>query len=136
MKEQTLPGDITISRFPNTDTVSIVVNDKSSGLRVLEVHMDVTNFADALFNMGYRPCTHTLYDNRELIGKIREVKDHSFALSRVKDGDEEDVEKHLRETCPEVFEGGWFLRMRDLSNPHNYAGDGKVRVSMWRYVDE
>lgn len=58
--ENMLPGKLTITRTrrrgSEDEIINIVLQDEGSGAHVIEIDMDLADFARALTNLGYQSC--------------------------------------------------------------------------------
>lgn len=66
-------AELSISKFFNSNTVQIVINDESSGCHVLEMEITLEAFAKALFSQGDMAGTAKVYLDAP-IGKVIETK--------------------------------------------------------------
>jgi hypothetical protein len=139
-------GKLTISRIGNTseDYMQIELSDSNSGLRVLDVEIDVVELMRAITNLGYRPCKFRLYAVKDVgdIGKKKIVKTIKMRIPKeiysnsYKDRGAE-VYKYASPLC-EV--DGWEINNRgDLSNHHKidkYDGDDVIiNALICKYVE-
>ena len=138
-----LAGKITITRTNSNvepyDTARIEIRDESSGVTVLEVSMLPADWGMALLNVGAQPCTFTIYDNNELIGKQQEVKSEVIALDLPNNytHDRDVFDKAVTRALKIYGIDGWKARREDFRNMHNRVGGGaKYRVSFTRFTEK
>ena len=137
-----LQGKITISRVQsNADKylpIRIYLQDEMSGCHVLEVSMELVDFAYAITGQGFQPCEVEYYDAP--LGKKQEHKDEIILVDwdeYTKIGrDEKWAQKMIR-----AYEmDGWLGSTSDFFNHHHWGRitkDNKmsIRVGFVRYVD-
>lgn len=114
-----LKGRLTISK-PTTnqdgpDVVRIRLIDQSSYCELIEVEMEKSAFADALFSLGNVPCDYELATDCP-VGKKREVKDQ---LVFIPEHHHKDGPKTARAAIAPLETDGWRGRDDDAQNHHN-----------------
>lgn len=77
-----------VSIIKNTEgKVTIRVEDKNSGIRFLEVDMESSEFAEAIFGLTNRPCNYTTR-GFENLGKFFKQEPFSFEISEHRNKEE------------------------------------------------
>ena len=133
-----MSAKVTISRRSNTKGeggVAISIDDEASGLKIVEVQMELTEFAEVSTGLGYCKAEYRFKPNSftvENIDKTREVK--NIFVDRAggaydKDKVAEIIKKHI-EDSGELIDG-WMLH--DDGTRSQQHGD-KHRVSLKRFV--
>ncbi len=77
MFDNQLPGVISIHRTTTSagpDYISIVIEDKAAGVRVLDIEMSITEFGAAVTGLSAQPITYSL-GRPELFGAGREHRE-------------------------------------------------------------
>ena len=134
---QKLKGRITISRYASTadeGSIHIIVEDKLSGCRTIDVTISMLDYAKLITGQGYIDCDFDFIDSG-FIGMTRESK--HILLSRPADSiydRGEEIRYYEENVLPEHEIDGWKVRMKDIFNCHNYAADNKVEVLFERWV--
>lgn len=116
----TLPGKITISRShggTEEKPVNITIQDKLSGCYLLEVHMSLLEYANALTGMGSCECLLEYYPDCPA-GKKREVK-HELVFISTNSYNQEVRAKAIRKALKPLEVDGWKGRDEDAQNGHN-----------------
>ena len=130
-----MEAKISISRN-NHDEIGIEIKDDKSGLRIIEVKMDLESFALAITGLSYSPAkidfkpTQFIIDN---IGKKREVK--SFFVDKVSSYEKADQEEKVDFEFNKsgLAEDGWMIHGYGTSSQQ----PGKQhRANIYRFVEE
>lgn len=125
-----LEGKITITR-DSTDTINISIEDRASGLRLLECKMELEYFAKAITNLAFQPCAINYYGSLN-IGKKRELKQEFVTLT---DGFHS-FEKEIKTLVKPYEVDGWLASSYDTdSYNHHHTTDKGYSVTFIRYVD-
>lgn len=128
-----LEGKLSISRTrSNRDDescISITVTDELSRTRFLKIEISPEEFANAITNLGERPCMFEL--SAGLVGKRRE---HKTVVVPLKDPFKATADERLA-AIAEYEVDGWIGYKPDANNHHNYSDKG-VRVGFVRYISE
>lgn len=132
---KTLKGALTIAKTRCSDGrkfISIEVTDKTSSSMILDVEVELSDFADAITGLGYAPCNIEYYDQSN-IGKVCEHKiEHIVCVLPIVDKEKREL---LIENILKPYEvDGWKANTSNLGNFHNKVGDG-YNVSFFRFVD-
>lgn len=127
-----LEGNLTISRYQNSDIVSVTVEDELSHTQFLRLETDLTTFAKALFGLGNCDCTFELHT--DYVGLKAEHKTVEIPLP---DAVSSLTGEQRTKFLAEYETDGWMARDSDLENHHNQFVRGKkwfARVTFFRYV--
>ena len=128
-----LKGKITISKircFDENNFISIKIHDVKSSCEAIEAKLTLENFAQAITGHGYIDCDLEFNDSG-VIGKIRETK-HEL-IPRITFASPSDY--YIKDYIKELEIDGWKARKEDITNPHNWVDDDKVKVLFVRYVE-
>jgi hypothetical protein len=123
------PAKITISRPHGgaTSYISIKVHDESSHLEMLDIHVSLSEFAEALTGLARQECTYSLSNDPSHWGKVREEKIVPFKnCSHSK-------RREYLEYCARPHEvDGWKAQI-DSALATSQPFD-RINVSFYRYV--
>jgi len=127
--------NVIMARFTGGDKfggtgMHIIVEDDTSGARVLELWMSLEEFAKALTS-SYGEAEMEIY-RQAPIGKKRENKDEIIKVGR---NPWERDEAKLKALITPYEVDGWKGDISDLTNWHRRVGDGLQRVGFRRYVE-
>ena len=133
-----MQGKITISKQSSqvgSGEIHVNIQDASSGTRIVETSMSLTDFADAITGLGNVSCeivSHVKEQHVQRIGKKKEVKTvfierdtHSFKYK-------EEVRDFVFRDCSKNHEG-WMVWSDGTNTQQNSAG--KHQYVICRYVD-
>lgn len=132
-----MKGRLQITRWSD-DTVHIQIEDALSGIRFVDVEMDLTTFAQAITSMSVGVNFES--SSLHLVGMTRENKQVALTRSKPYNGswnDDAAMEECVREDLARHETDGWVGSWRDAFNNHNLV-KGTVetyRVGYTRYVD-
>lgn len=115
-------------------TASLTIEDAISGTIIVELEIDITQWALALTSLMSRPC-HIDF-RPQSFGKIRECKTEIVPIPEGNEGFGAEDRKARAEIAVKPFEvDGWRAHSGDFGNHHRSAGYGKgYRVGFTRFV--
>lgn len=124
MKEM-FPGKMTISRITQRgeEVISFSLQDDGSGEHVIEIEMDLADFARVITNFGHQPCMFRLMGGVKYVGLKREVKTEKVF---VPDVPYSEMDKVAAEAVAKHETDGWKGRKADARNQHYRLGKATV----------
>lgn len=125
-------GEISITRILGEKVFSIRLEDESSGLQFLSLHISAENLALALGNQGGIECDYELNAPAlEYIGKRREHKSVDVKVARGTIFTDEAVKELVAPYCTD----GWMaLHPENTLGNHHYRTSEGYEVSLVRFV--
>ncbi len=129
-----MQGKLTISKN-NKGIVNIDLTDEISGIRLIDLTMELSVFADALFGLAYQECSYELSPHSQYVGQVRISK--PLVVEVKKWGDIEEAKTLLKEALeasPEL--SGWNSSFNLSTRGSFYTIDNKVfaKTSMYKFV--
>jgi hypothetical protein len=141
MERKFYDGKLSIGRVQSNmepDFIEISVTDTKSGCFVIRTKVDLQSFAEAITNLGYRPCTFEYYKNAP-IGMKKEVK-HAFVAGECPYYKDKEKQRTAKEKFIKPFEvDGWEAYYDDFGNHHHFKREEGVQgymVSFHRFVED
>lgn len=128
-------GKLSISRWHGTggSGVSFEVEDAVSGSLILRGEISVAEFAEALFGLSNRPITFKVCTS--VLGMKSEHRDILIPRPE-RTGKNFDRLAYVKRHAKDELKDGWkVFRQDDVTNHHNWAPNGMVRVGLMRWTE-
>ena len=139
MASKTNPAHISIGkwgRYGEPKPIRIAVADESSGVQIIEVHLSLEKFAEALTGRGDCDCEAEVFDTFAYLGSTYEHKREKVYVGEEVYRNFTDEEATALLAPLDV--DGWRGRLEDLNNHHNSGKDEQgayYEVHFGRHVD-
>jgi hypothetical protein len=135
-------GKLTIGRTGSNrgdDHVTIRLEDRPSSFEVVEIRVNLAEFADALMGRGYVSCNYKLNPSPN-IGKRGEHKTEKVLIPDRAYGEDEDRAATIRRAIEPFEVDGWSGRDEDADNHHRWTdrGEGGIwtQIVFERWIDD
>jgi hypothetical protein len=150
MSARLLQGKLTITRSmsgrDDPRPITIAIEDALSGITVIEAHVALSAFAEAVTGFGERPCELEWHPAAAaLIGRRREHKRLEVPIPPLPWSKQDEARRRvlIRAAIAPYEADGWRGRDSDAENGHNRVqgatgprGESVMRISFDRWVDD
>ncbi len=111
------PGTLSIHRTTSGDGpyVSITLTDDRSRLRVVDLRVELLEFAHAITGLAEQGVSYRVNKSPD-VGKKKEVEECIVAVPEGRD----EWEQQARDIVRDQAADGWDVRLSDLMNHHNH----------------